>query len=104
MKLQKGCRKRICRAGTDGGNAPAPLGQSKLPRHSISVWVWTSGPVWVDLCALAVLVTPGWCFASRAHLHSALRVCATWMDTLPSVLQLQPTLEGTGLYGGSRPT
>lgn len=50
MKLQKGCRKRICRAGTDGGNAPAPLDQTKLPRYSVSVWVWTSGPVWMDLC------------------------------------------------------
>lgn len=66
VKLQKGCRKRICRAETNGGNAPAPLDQSKLPRYSVSVWAWTSSPVWMDLCALAVLASPGWCSASRA--------------------------------------
>lgn len=97
VKLQKGRRKKNMQSrDRNGGNAPAPLDQTKLPSYSVSVWVWTSGPVWMDLCALALLVTPGWCFASGAPF------------TLPYVgvcyCNCNQPWEGTGLYSGARPT
>lgn len=72
VKLQKRVSQKEYAEHRDkhGGNAPAPLGQTKLPSYSVSVWVWTSGPAWIVLvcvcvCALAVLVSPGCCSASR---------------------------------------
>lgn len=44
VKLQKRVSQKEYAEHRDrhGGNAPAPLGQTKLPSYSVSVWVWTS--------------------------------------------------------------
>lgn len=91
VKLQKGCRKKNMQSrDRNGGNAPAPLGQTKLPSYSVSVWAWTSGP------GVDGLVCPGtpcqsWLVLCQpcTPLRSALRRCV--------LLLLQPTWEGTGL-------
>lgn len=94
VKLQKGCRKKNMQSrGRDGGNAPAPLGQTKLPSYSVSVWVWTSGP------GADGLVCPGTPCTPCTPCQSWLVLCQPWplRPALRScvLLQLQPTLEGT---------
>lgn len=57
VKLQKRVSQKEYAEHRDrhGGNAPAPLGQTKLPSYSVAVWAWTSDPAWIVLVCVCVL-------------------------------------------------
>lgn len=80
VKLQKGCRKKKCR-DRNGGNAPAPLGLTKLPRDSVSVWAWTSGLLQMGLvcpgtpCHCWLVLCQPWPLPSLCPMCSSAAVC-----------------------------